>query len=134
MFFRIGVTILINEYGRLKWPTKMSMPSFLDSVTITLYRKRAVADVIELNVLKLLSRIIQMGTKYHHKSSYKRKVDGGTTLVVQLLRLQASTAGGMCSVAGQGNKIPYTAGHGQKEKKKKVGKWGIQRERRQCDR
>ena len=118
MFFRIGVTILINEYGRLKWPTKMSMPSFLDSVTITLYRKRAVADVIELNVLKLLSRIIQMGTKYHHKSSYKRKVDGGTTLVVQLLRLQASTAGGMCSVAGQGNKIPYTAGHGQKEKKK----------------
>ena len=118
MFFRIGVTILINEYGRLKWPPKMSMPSFLDSVTITLYKKTAVADVIKLNVLKLLSQIIQMGTKYHHKSSYKRKVDGGTTLVVQLLRLQASTAGGMCSVAGQGSKIPYTAGHGQKEKKK----------------
>ena len=122
MSFRIGVTILINEYGRLKCPPKMSMPSFLDSVTITLCGKRAVADVIKLKVLKLLSWIIQMGIKYHHKSSYKRKVEGGTSLVVQLLRLQASTAGGTGSIAGQGSKIPHTTEHGQKERKKKKGR------------
>ena len=110
------------------------MPSFLDSVTITLCGKRAVADVIKLKVLKLLSWIIQMGIKYHHKSSYKRKVEGGTSLVVQLLRLQASTAGGTGSIAGQGSKIPHTTEHGQKErKKKKVGKGEIRPERRQCD-
>ena len=39
MSFRIGVTILINEYGRLKWPPKMSMASFLDSVTIPYVEK-----------------------------------------------------------------------------------------------
>ena len=75
----------------------------------TLCGKRAVADVIKLKVLKLLSWIIQMGTKYHHKSSYKRKVEGGTSLVVQLLSLQASTAGGTGSISGQGSKIPHAA-------------------------
>ena len=46
----------------------------------------------------------------------------GTSLVVQWLRLHASTAGGGGSIPGQGTKIPHALGHGQK-KKKKGGKY-----------
>ena len=43
----------------------------------------------------------------------------GTSLVVQWLRLHASTAGGGGSIPGQGTKIPHALGHGQKKKKKR---------------
>ena len=42
---------------------------------------------------------------------------GGTSLVVQWLRLCTSTAGGMGLIPGRGTKIPH-ATHGQKKKKK----------------
>ena len=41
----------------------------------------------------------------------------GTSLAVQWLRLQASTAGGMGSISGLGIKIPHAAGCSQKKKK-----------------
>ena len=43
----------------------------------------------------------------------------GTSLVVQWLRLSASTAEGMGSIPGWGTKIPCAVGYGQKKKKKK---------------
>ena len=42
---------------------------------------------------------------------------GGTSLVVQWLRLWASTAGGTGSILGQRTKIPHAARCGQKKKK-----------------
>ena len=42
-----------------------------------------------------------------------------TSLVVQWLRLSASTAGGMGLIPGQGTKIPYATWHNPKKKKKK---------------
>ena len=42
----------------------------------------------------------------------------GTFLVVQWLRLDASTAGGRGSIPGQGTNIPHALGHGQKKTKK----------------
>ena len=42
----------------------------------------------------------------------------GTSLVVQLLRLHASTAGDVGSIPGQGTKIPHAMEHGQKIKNK----------------
>ena len=41
----------------------------------------------------------------------------GTSLAVQLLRLRASTAGGTCSIPGQGTKIPRDTQYSQKKKK-----------------
>ena len=38
----------------------------------------------------------------------KNKI-GGTSLVVQWLRLHAPTAGGLCFIPGRGTKIPHTA-------------------------
>ena len=38
----------------------------------------------------------------------------GTSLVVQWLRLGASTAGGMGSIPGQGTKIPHASRRSQK--------------------
>ena len=43
----------------------------------------------------------------------------GTSLVVQWLRLHASTAGGAGLTLSQGTKIPHAAWCGQKKKKKK---------------
>ena len=45
-----------------------------------------------------------------------KKIYGGTSLVVQWLRLRASTAGGTGSIPGQGTKIPHAVPHGQKRK------------------
>ena len=42
----------------------------------------------------------------------------GTSLVVQCLRLCASTAGGMALIPGRGTKMPHATWHGQKKKKK----------------
>ena len=42
----------------------------------------------------------------------------GTSLSVQWLRPSASNAGGTGSIPGQGSKMPYTMGHGQKVGKK----------------
>ena len=39
----------------------------------------------------------------------------GTSLVVQWLRLCASTAGGVGSIPGRGTKTPHDAGSGQKK-------------------
>ena len=44
----------------------------------------------------------------------------GTSLAVQWLRLQASTAGGMGSVPGLGTKIPHAVQSGQKKKKSEI--------------
>ena len=41
----------------------------------------------------------------------------GTSLVVQWLRLRASTAGGVGSIPGQGTKIPASVWPGEKKKK-----------------
>jgi len=38
---------------------------------------------------------------------FKKEREFGTSLVVQLLRLLASNAGGMDSIPGRGTKIPY---------------------------
>ena len=45
----------------------------------------------------------------------------GTSLVVQWLRLQASTIGSMGLIPGQGTKIPHAARRGQKAKTKTNG-------------
>ena len=47
-----------------------------------------------------------------------RKSIAGTSLVVQWLRLQASTAGGTGSIPGQGTKITHAAGCDQKKKER----------------
>ena len=44
----------------------------------------------------------------------------GTSLVVQWLRICASTAGGMGSIPGWGTKIPHAAQSSQKQTKKKI--------------
>ena len=44
----------------------------------------------------------------------------GTSLVVQQLRLWASTAGGRGSIAGQGTKIPHAVQYGQNVKQNKT--------------
>ena len=41
--------------------------------------------------------------------------EGGTSLVVQWLRLSASTAGGADLIPSQGTKIPQAVQHGQKK-------------------
>ena len=43
-----------------------------------------------------------------------------TSLVVQWLRLCASTAGGLGLIPGQGTKIPHATWHNQKKKNKKT--------------
>ena len=48
----------------------------------------------------------------------------GTSLVVQWLRLHASTAGGGGSIPGQGTKIPHALGTGQKKKRREVYLFG----------
>ena len=51
-----------------------------------------------------------------------------TSLVVQWLRLCASTTGGLGSIPGQGTKILHATSCNQKKKKKKQnsrGKWTI---------
>ena len=47
------------------------------------------------------------------KKKKKHPTKTRTSLVVQWLRLQASTAGGMGSIPGQGTKIPHAAWHSQ---------------------
>ena len=49
------------------------------------------------------------------KAKNKNKKQWGTSLAVQWLRLQASTAGGMDSIPGWGPKILHDAWHGQKK-------------------
>ena len=52
---------------------------------------------------------------------FKKKQTGlGTSLMVQWLRLQTSTAGGMDSIPGQGIKIPHACAV-QPQKKRKKG-------------
>ena len=53
------------------------------------------------------------------------RVGIGTSLVVQQLRLQASTAGGTGSIPGWGIKILHASQHGQNNKKKKDRKTGL---------
>ena len=48
----------------------------------------------------------------------KKKLKNGTSLAVQWLRLQASTAGGVGSIPGWGNKIMHDVWCGKKKKKK----------------
>ena len=47
-----------------------------------------------------------------------QKKKGGTSLVVQWLRLHTSSAGGMGSIPGRGTKILHVVQCGQKKKKK----------------
>ena len=46
------------------------------------------------------------------------EINCGTSLVVQWVRLHASSAGGAGLIPGWGPKIPHTAQYGQKEKNK----------------
>ena len=46
----------------------------------------------------------------------KKQTTLGASLVVQQLRLHASTAGGMGSIPGQGTEIPHTMGCGQNKR------------------
>ena len=46
---------------------------------------------------------------------HNQTVFAGTSLVVQRLRLRASTAGGTGSIPGRGTKIPHAAWRGQKK-------------------
>ena len=48
-----------------------------------------------------------------------KEVSGGTSLVVQQLRLCTSTAEGVGSILGGGTKIPHAMWCDQKKKKKK---------------
>ena len=48
----------------------------------------------------------------------KKKKKFETSLVVHLLRLCPSNAGGVGSIPGQGTEIPHAAWHSQKERKK----------------
>ena len=50
----------------------------------------------------------------------RKHSERGTSLVVQWLRLYASTAGGTGSVPCQGTKILHVACHGQKKKKERT--------------
>ena len=47
----------------------------------------------------------QSGMEYH--SAVRKNEDAGTSLVVQWLRLRASTAGGTGLIPGWGTKIPH---------------------------
>ena len=49
---------------------------------------------------------------------YCLKMEVGASLVVQWLRLHASTAGGMGSIPGRGTKIPHAAWHSHEKKEK----------------
>ena len=57
------------------------------------------------------------GTEGRGKCSPMESRDGGTSLVVQWLRLPASNAGGEGSIPGGGTKIPRAAWCSQKKKK-----------------
>ena len=61
---------------------------------------------------------------HHLKKNY---IIGGASLVVQWLRLHASTAGGAVLIPGWGTKTPHAAWHGQKKPQKQknsiVGKF-----------
>ena len=54
--------------------------------------------------------------RYHYTfiRTYKIKKTDGTSLAVQWLRFQASTAGGVGSIPGSETKIPHAMGWGQK--------------------
>ena len=52
----------------------------------------------------------------------QEKVELGTSLVVQWLRLHASNAGGTGSVPGKGTKIPHVVRCGKKKKKNRKEK------------
>ena len=56
-------------------------------------------------------------TRYRYRFE---EVALGISLVVQWLRLHASTAEGLGSIPGQGTKIPHAVWYGQKKKKMKV--------------
>ena len=47
------------------------------------------------------------------------KIESGTSLAVQWLRLHAPNAGAMCSNPGQGTKIPHATRRSQQKRKEK---------------
>ena len=53
---------------------------------------------------------------YMFKNVHNKKLNEGTSLAVQWLRLHASTAGGMGLTPGRGTKMPHAVQHGQKKK------------------
>ena len=55
---------------------------------------------------------------YENAIPHLREGTVGTSLVVQWLKLQASSAGGVGSIPGWGSKIPHAARCGQKKKNK----------------
>ena len=57
------------------------------------------------------------GGREGDKDDIKNNKRGGTSLVVQWLRLHASMAGGVGSIPGQGTKIPHAARPKNKNKK-----------------
>ena len=64
---------------------------------------------------ELGKRIDERGENFNKElKKYKERPNLGNFLVVQWLRLHASTAGGPDSIPGQGTKIPQATWHGQK--------------------
>ena len=58
--------------------------------------------------------------KNYMRKKKKKLYEGGTSLVVQWLRLRTSTAGASGSIPGWGTKIPHAAWYGQQNKTKKL--------------
>ena len=76
--------------------------------------------LINLTIIKILEEEIK--THLYSLISVKElylllKKTFGTSLAVQWLRFRTSTARGVGSIPGRGNKIPHVAWHGQKKKK-----------------
>ena len=61
-------------------------------------------------------------TVWSHLYVESKKVNFGTSLAVQWLRLRASTAGGLGSIPGWGAKILHAVHRGQKKKKERKKK------------
>ena len=70
-----------------------------------------ISQIDMLYILNLYSNLYQLCL-----NKKKKKLKIGTSLAVQWLRLQASTAGGVGSISGGGNKIMHDVWCGKKKK------------------
>ena len=80
-------------------------------------RKRWSSKTINtnLNNIRIATIVTKLKCDTILKNTYDKNVILGTSLVVQWLGLQASTAGGPSSIPGRGTKIPHATG-GKKKK------------------
>ena len=86
----------------------------------TLRKQEAIPwGVLEHTKTQKANHHISYGKFKHDHLKKKKKKRPGTSLVVQWLRLLASTAGDTGSIPGPGTKIPYAMQCSQKKKKKR---------------